>query len=148
MVFARRKKTRRGGFYLTGMTLAGVHAPPEDVSEDDNLLFLDFLESVVLVRVLVAIEAAQADTGGQAIQLFHPQLAVMVDRIEVAVDDVTNGALASIHAHCGAVAQHWQHAVAAYSHAFGLVELHTIVTQTAFAEAQAGALAFFDDESS
>ena len=41
------------------MTSAGVHAPPEDVAEDDDLLFLDFLEGVVLVRVFVAIEAAQ-----------------------------------------------------------------------------------------
>lgn len=59
-----KKNPRGGGFYLTALRLAGVHAPPEDVTEDDDLLFLDFLEGVVLVRVLIAIEAAQTDTGG------------------------------------------------------------------------------------
>lgn len=52
--------------------LAGVHAPPEDVTEDGDLLFLDLLEAVVLIRMLVAIEAAQADPCRQAIKLLHP----------------------------------------------------------------------------
>lgn len=63
--FAQAKKNPPGGgFYRVTVRLAGVHAPPEDVTEDDDLLFLDFLEGVVLVRVLIAIEAAQTDTGG------------------------------------------------------------------------------------
>lgn len=128
--------------------LAGVHAPPEDVTEDDDLLFLHILEAVVLVRMLIAVEAAQTDTGRQAIELFHPQLTVVVDRIKVAINDVADPAFAGIDADRGAVAQHRQHAVAPYCHAFGLIELHTVMAQTALAEAQARALALFDDESS
>jgi len=71
--FWQAKKNPPGsGFYLTAVRLTGVHAPPEDVTEDDNLLFLDFLEGVVLVRMLIAIEAAQANPCWQAIKLFHP----------------------------------------------------------------------------
>ncbi len=123
-------------------------APPEDVTEDDDLLFLDFLKSVVLVRVFIPIEAAQANTGRQAIKLFHPQLAVVIDGIQVAINDVANPALARIHANGGAIAQHRQHTVAAHGHAFGLIELHTVMAQAALAEAQARAFAFFDNESS
>ena len=58
--FLQTKKNPPGsGFYWRALTSASVHAPPEDVTEDDDLLFLDFLEGVVLVRVFVAIEAAQ-----------------------------------------------------------------------------------------
>ena len=58
---------------LAGLTmnLAGVHAPPEHMPEDRDLLFLHLLEAVVLVGMLVTIEAAQADAGRQAIQLLH-----------------------------------------------------------------------------
>ncbi|MNG03355.1 hypothetical protein D3C84_864330 [compost metagenome] len=143
-----KKNPHDGGFYLTAMRLAGVHAPPEDVAEDDNLLFLDLLEGVVLVRMFIAIEAAQANPRGQAIKLFNPQLAVVVDRIKVAIDDIADPALAGIDPYGGAVTQYRQHAVTTHRHAFGLVELHTVMAQAALAEAQARALAFFDDESS
>lgn len=53
-----KKNPHGGGFYLTAVELAGVHAPPEDVTEDDDLFILHFLEGVVLVRVLIAVEAA------------------------------------------------------------------------------------------
>lgn len=65
------KKPAKGRVYLEKVWLAGVHAPPEDVTEDDDLLFLDFLEAVVLVRVFIAIEAAQTNAGGQAVKLLH-----------------------------------------------------------------------------
>jgi len=52
------KNPHDGGFYLTAEGLTGVHAPPEDVTEDDDLLVLHFLERVVLVRMLIAVEAA------------------------------------------------------------------------------------------
>ena len=107
-----KKNPRSGGFYLTAVRLAGVHAPPENVTEDDDLFFLDFLEGVVLVRMLIAIEAAQANPRRQAIKLFNPQLAVVVDGIQVAIDDIADPAFAGIDAHSGAVAQYWQHAVA------------------------------------
>jgi len=118
------------------------------MAKDDDLLFLDFLEAVVLIRVLIAIEATQTNAGRQTVELFHSQLTVVVDRIKVAIDDVANAALARIHTDGGAIAQHRQHAVAAYCHAFGLVELHTVMAQAALAEAQARAFALFDDESS
>ncbi len=71
-VFCRRKKTRReGGFHFKSIRSAGVHAPPEDVTKDDDLLFLDFLEAVVLVRMLIAIEAAQTNAGRQAVKLLY-----------------------------------------------------------------------------
>lgn len=143
-----KKNLPSGRFQLNLKGLAGVHAPPEDMPEDDDLLFLDFLEAVVLVRVLIAIEAAQTNAGRQTVELFHSQLAVVVDRIEVAIDDVANAAFARIHTNSGAIAQHRQHAVAAYRHTFGLVELHTVMAQAALAEPQARALALFDDESS
>ena len=136
-VFYRRKKTRRGGFYPKGIGLPGVHAPPENVTEDDDLLFLHVLEAVVLVRMLIAIEAAQTDTGRQAIKLLHPQLTVVVDRIKVAIDDVADPAFSRVDPDRGTVAQHRQHAVAPHRHAFGLVELHTVMAQAALAEAQA-----------
>ena len=67
-----KKNPLNGGFYLTAVRLTGVHAPPEDVTEDDDLLFLDFLEGVILIRMLIAIEAAQADASRQTIKLLHP----------------------------------------------------------------------------
>ena len=70
--FEGEKNPPMGGFYLTARWLTGVHAPPEDVTEDHDLLFLHFLEAVVLVRVLIAIEAAQSNPGRQPIKLFHP----------------------------------------------------------------------------
>ena len=42
--------------------LPGVHAPPEDVPEDADLLILNVLERVVFVRVFFAVKAAQANT--------------------------------------------------------------------------------------
>ncbi|MCY1250265.1 hypothetical protein D9M72_638840 [compost metagenome] len=98
--------------------------------------------------MLFAVKATQANPCRQPIQLFHSQLAVMIDGIEVAIDDIANPTLAGVDAHRGTVAQHRQHAVAAHRHAFGLVELHAVMPQAALAEAQAGALALFDDESS
>ena len=77
-----KKNPHDGGFYLTVEGLTGVHAPPEDVAEDDDLLVLHFLEGVVLIRMLITVEAAQADAGGQAIKLLHPQLAVVIDGVE------------------------------------------------------------------
>ncbi len=65
------KKPANGRVCLKKVGLAGVHAPPEDVAEDDDLLLLDFLEAVVLVRMLIAIEAAQTDAGRQAVKLLH-----------------------------------------------------------------------------
>ena len=62
-----KKNPHGGGFYLTWEWLTSVHAPPEDVAKDDDLLILDLLEAVVLIRMLIAVEAAQADPGGQAI---------------------------------------------------------------------------------
>lgn len=147
-VSSKRKKTRRGRVYLKVVGLTGVHAPPEDMAKDDDLLFLDFLEAVVLVRVLIAIEAAQTNAGRQTVELLHPQLTVVVDRIQVAINDVANAALARVHTDGGAITQHRQHAVAAYGHAFGLIELHTVMAQAALAEAQTRAFALFDDESS
>ncbi len=143
-----KKNLPSGRFQLNLKGLTGVHAPPEDMAKDDDLLFLDFLEAVVLIRVLIAIEAAQTNAGRQTVELFHSQLTVVVDRIKVAIDDVANAALARVHTDGGAIAQHRQHAVAAYCHAFGLVELHTVMAQAALAEAQARAFALFDDESS
>lgn len=128
--------------------LAGVHAPPENMTEDADLLVLDILEAVVLIGVFITVEAAQANTGRQAVELFNPQLAVVIDGIQVAIHDIANAALAGIHPYRGAVAQYRQHTVATYRHAFGLVELHTIMPQAALAEPQAGLLAFLDDESS
>ena len=127
---------------------AGVHAPPEDVTEYGDLLFLNFLEAVILVRMLVAIEAAQTNAGRQAVELLHAQLAVVIDCIEVAINDVADPTFARVHADGCAVTQHRQHAVAAYRHAFGLIELHTVMAQAALAETQARAFALFDDESS
>lgn len=63
-VFEAKKNPHGGGFYLTAEGLAGVHAPPEDMTEDDDLLILHFLEAVVFVRMLIAVEAAQADASG------------------------------------------------------------------------------------
>ena len=112
------------------------------------MLVLHFLEAVVLVRVFIAIETAQANSGRQAIKLFHPQLTVVVDGVEVAINDVANPALAGVNPNRGTVAQYRQHAVTTHGHAFGLVELHTVMAQAALAKAQAGAFALFDDESS
>ena len=56
-----KKNPLSGGLYLTAVRLTGVHAPPEDVTEDADLLFLDLLEAVVLIRMFIAVEAAQAD---------------------------------------------------------------------------------------
>ncbi|MNP38162.1 hypothetical protein D3C76_1316560 [compost metagenome] len=98
--------------------------------------------------MFIAVEAAQAYAGRQAIQLFHPQLTIVIDGVQVAIDDIADATLAGVDAHRGAIAQHRQHAVATHGDAFGLVELHAVVTQAALAEAQAGLLAFFDDESS
>ena len=58
-VFCRLKKTRRAAGLMAGVDVSELTCPPEDVAEDDDLLFLDFLEGVVLVRMFVAIEAAQ-----------------------------------------------------------------------------------------
>ncbi|MNH20764.1 hypothetical protein D3C79_805510 [compost metagenome] len=98
--------------------------------------------------MFVTVEAAQANAGRQAIELLHPQLAIVVDRVEVAIDDVANTTLTGIDPHRGAITQHRQHTVAAHRDALGLVELHAVVAQAALAETQAGLLAFFDDESS
>ncbi|YAF59004.1 hypothetical protein DOCECA_02345 [Pseudomonas sp. E102] len=62
-----KKNPRGGGFYLTAEGLTGVHAPPEDVTEDDDLLVLHFLERVVLIRMFIAVEAAQTNASGQAV---------------------------------------------------------------------------------
>ena len=62
------------------------------MTEDADLFILDILEAVVLVRVFIAIETAQANSGRQAIKLFHPQLTVVVDGVEVAINDVANPA--------------------------------------------------------
>lgn len=70
-VFSRRKKPANGRVCLKRFGLAGVHAPPEDVTEDDDLLFLDFLEAIVLVRMFIAIEAAQTNAGRQAVKLLY-----------------------------------------------------------------------------
>ena len=51
---------------------ARVHAPPEHMAQQADLLVLHLLEAVVLVGVLIAIEATQADAGGQPVDLFHP----------------------------------------------------------------------------
>ena len=118
------------------------------MAEDTDLLVLDFLETVVLVRMLVAVEAAQTNPGWQAIELFDPQLAIVIDGIQIAIDDIADAALARIDPDGCAIAQHWQHAVAAHRHTLGLVELHTIVSQAALSKTQAGFLAFLDDESS
>ncbi|MNE60805.1 hypothetical protein D3C80_1559760 [compost metagenome] len=72
----------------------------------------------------------------------------MVNGIQVTVDNVADCALRCIHPDRGAIAQHRQHAIAAYCHALGLVKLHTVVAQAALAETQTGALAFFNDKSS
>ncbi|MNF17467.1 hypothetical protein D3C80_2209930 [compost metagenome] len=60
------------------------------MAEQADLLLLHLLEAVVFVGMLIAVEAAQPNPGGQAVDLLHPQLAVMVDGIKVAVDDVTD----------------------------------------------------------
>src|SRR5690606_33542223 len=91
-----RRKTRRGGFSGSGRESAGVHAPPEYMAEQADLLLLHLLETVVLVGVFVAVEAAQADARWQAIDLLHAQLAVVVDGIEVAIDDVADRAPAGV----------------------------------------------------
>ena len=57
------KKPADGRVLSERVALSGVHAPPEDVTEDDDLLVLHILEAVVLVRMLVTVEAAQTDTG-------------------------------------------------------------------------------------
>lgn len=145
--FLQTKKPAGAGF-CRGVASAGVHAPPEHMAQQADLLFLHLLEAVVLVRVFIAIEAAQANTGGQAVDLLHAQLAVVVDGVEVAIDDVADGALARVDPNRRAITQYRQHAVAAHGHTLGLVELHAVVAQAALAEAQAGLLAFLDDESS
>lgn len=66
-----KKPAESGGFYLKWSCLAGVHAPPEDMTEDDDLLFLDFLEAVVLIGMFIAIEAAQTNPGRQAVKLLY-----------------------------------------------------------------------------
>ncbi|CNK68255.1 Uncharacterised protein [Mycobacterium tuberculosis] len=98
--------------------------------------------------MLVAIETAQANPGRQAIELFHPQLAVVIDCVQVAIDDIANAALAGIHPNRRAITQYRQHTIATYGHTLGLVKLHTVMPQAALAESQAGLLAFLDDESS
>jgi hypothetical protein len=60
---------------------ASVHAPPEHMPKQADLLVLHLLEAVVLVGVFIAVETAQADAGRQAIHLLYPQLAVMVDGV-------------------------------------------------------------------
>jgi len=72
VVFCRRKKARAMAGVSYVRRLTGVHAPPEHMTEDADLLILDILETVVLVRVFIAIEAAQANPGRQAVELFHP----------------------------------------------------------------------------
>lgn len=141
------KKPAHGRVSSYAWRLAGVHAPPENMTEDADLLLLNILKAVVLIRMLITIEAAQADPRRQAIELFDPQLAVVVDGIQITIHDIADPALARIHPH-RRPAQHRQHAVAAYRHTLGLVELHTVMPQAALAEPQAGFLAFLDDESS
>ena len=60
-IFRGQKKPAQGRALFKRAGLASVHAPPEDVTEDADLLFLDLLEAVVLIRVFIAVEAAQAD---------------------------------------------------------------------------------------
>lgn len=70
--FAGEKKPARWQVLSYRGRLASVHAPPEHMTEDADLLVLYVLEAIVLVRVLIAIEAAQANPGRQAIELFNP----------------------------------------------------------------------------
>lgn len=76
------------------------------MTEQADLLLLQLQEAVVFIRVFVAIEAAQADTRGQPINLLHAQLAIVVDGVEIAIDDVTDRALAGIDTDRRPISQH------------------------------------------
>lgn len=49
-----------------------IHRPPEHMPQNRNLLLLDLLERVVLVRMLVSVKASQANSGGRAVHLLDP----------------------------------------------------------------------------
>ena len=66
------KKPAHGRALSYARRLTGVHAPPKYMTEDADLLILDLLEAVVLVRVLITVETAQTNPGRQAIELFNP----------------------------------------------------------------------------
>lgn len=68
--------------------LPGIHRPPEHMPQNRNLLLLDLLERVVLVRVLVTVEAAQAEPSRDAVNLLHAKLAIVIDGVHLAVDDI------------------------------------------------------------
>ncbi len=86
---------------------------------------LDILETVVLIRMLITIKAAQTNPGRQAVELFNPQLPVVIDGIQVAIHDIANATLTGIHPDRRAIAQYRQHTVATHRYAFGLVGART-----------------------
>ena len=61
--------------------LPGVHGPPENVPDDEQLPIVYLLERIVFVRVIVAIKAAQPDSRRETIELLYAKLAAMVHGI-------------------------------------------------------------------
>lgn len=53
-----------------------------------NLLLLDLLERVVLVRMFVTIEAAQANPYWDPVNLLHAELTIVINGVHLAVDDI------------------------------------------------------------
>lgn len=96
--------------------------PPEDPPQNLNVLRLHLFGAEDLVRVLGAIVAAQAQTAArQAIQVFHPEHAVVFEGVHFPVDDLH---AAAINADQRTVLNLVRHAVADHRHANRVVQLH------------------------
>jgi len=118
------------------------------VTKNTDLLILHFLEAVILVRVFVAVEASKPDPGRKPENLLNAELAVVINGIEIAANDVAEARFAEVYADGGAVAQHWNHAVAANRNAFSLIKLNAVIAKVFLAKAKALALILLNYKSS
>lgn len=107
-------------------------------------MLLDLLERVVLIWMLISVEAAQTNSERNAIDLLHAKLAVMVDGVHFAVDDIAQRVFPHVHAYSSAVAQHGHHTVAANLYTLRIAELDAVMAQVLFIEAQTGVGAFLN----
>ncbi|MCY1306045.1 hypothetical protein D9M70_558780 [compost metagenome] len=94
--------------------------------------------------MFVAIEAAQTDAAAwQAIGLLHAELAAVIDRVEVAIDDA---GVADVDADGRAILQDGLHAVAGDGHAPRIGRVNALIPQAVLAEAQLALGADLDRE--
>ncbi|MNO02478.1 hypothetical protein D3C81_2228910 [compost metagenome] len=59
------------------------------MSQDADLLFLQLLKRVVLVRVVITVEAAQPQAARQTENLFDTELPVMADSVHFSVNHIS-----------------------------------------------------------